>query len=221
MVCTERIWAWNIPKVVDVPESKGTPANKIAKSCQINRCQLSWTWESIVRKTSLGIVETNQQSFFSKNRLQNSRFFFSKSVKKSVKRGVRVLRARASHAESVSPQSRSLFSASFQTFCLTARAYLNTQKYGRVAVYSKNENRINWYGWPNKITAGLNGFRSLIFDCNNFLQREPKRQLYFVMASLNRVHWKEETCYGTDRWWYKDRQETATWWNVWYIKQKM
>ena len=31
---------------------------------------------------------------------------------------------------SVSPQSRSLFSASFQTFCLTARAYLNTQKYG-------------------------------------------------------------------------------------------
>ena len=30
----------------------------------------------------------------------------------------------------VSPQSRSLFSASLQTFCLTARAYLNTQKYG-------------------------------------------------------------------------------------------
>ena len=30
----------------------------------------------------------------------------------------------------VSPQSRSLFSASFQTFCLTARAYLNAQKYG-------------------------------------------------------------------------------------------
>ena len=106
-------------------------------------------------------------------RLQNSRFFFSKSVKKSVKRGVKGLRARsarASHARracearldyqplfgkmsphsslrggsetgpgrrwksslvwGVSPQSRSLFSASFQTFCLTARAYLNTQKYG-------------------------------------------------------------------------------------------
>ena len=30
----------------------------------------------------------------------------------------------------VGPQSRSLFSASFQTFCLTARASLNTQKYG-------------------------------------------------------------------------------------------
>ena len=31
---------------------------------------------------------------------------------------------------SVSTQSHSLFSASFQAFCLTARAYLNTQKYG-------------------------------------------------------------------------------------------
>ena len=31
---------------------------------------------------------------------------------------------------SVSPQSRSLFSATFQTFCLTARAYLNTENYG-------------------------------------------------------------------------------------------
>ena len=54
---------------------------------------------------------------------------------------VRVLRARSARASqgrrerkngifSVSPQSGSLFSASFQTFCLTARAYLNTQKYG-------------------------------------------------------------------------------------------
>ena len=32
--------------------------------------------------------------------------------------------------KSVSPQSRSVFSSSFHTFCLTARAYLNTQKYG-------------------------------------------------------------------------------------------
>ena len=39
-------------------------------------------------------------------------------------------RARALHARSVSPQSCSLFSASFQTFCLTARVYFNTQKYG-------------------------------------------------------------------------------------------
>ena len=62
-------------------------------------------------------------------------FFFSKSVKKWVKPGVRILRAlraRASHVRifSASSQSRSLVSASFQTFCLTTRAYLNTQKYG-------------------------------------------------------------------------------------------
>ena len=55
-------------------------------------------------------------------RLQNSRgFFFSKSEKKSVKRGISVLRARGARAS---------LSASFQTFCLTARAYLNKQKYG-------------------------------------------------------------------------------------------
>ena len=48
----------------------------------------------------------------------------------------RVIRTNITYAKrtvrifSVSPQSRSLFSASFQTFCLTARAYLNTQKYG-------------------------------------------------------------------------------------------
>ena len=70
------------------------------------------------------------------SRLQNSRFFFSKSVKKSVKRGVRVLSAkltsltRPSGAWPVRRLSRSLFSASFQTFRLTASAYLNTQKYG-------------------------------------------------------------------------------------------
>ena len=52
-------------------------------------------------------------------------FFFTKSVKKSVKRGVRVLRARSARASHAS-----LFSASFQTFCSTARAYLNTLKYG-------------------------------------------------------------------------------------------
>ena len=83
------------------------------------------------------------------NRLQNSRFF-SKSVKKSVKCGVRVCEARekkptvrfpytvmssfrpggSKRSSSVSPQSRYLFSPSFQTFCLTAREYLNTQKYG-------------------------------------------------------------------------------------------
>ena len=39
---------------------------------------------------------------------------------------------------SVSPRSRSLFSSSFHTFCLTARAYLNTQKYGLFCSLLKN-----------------------------------------------------------------------------------
>ena len=59
----------------------------------------------------------------------------SKSVKKSGKRGAsharKVCEAREKNPIfSVSPQSRSLFLASFQTFCLTACAYLNTQKFG-------------------------------------------------------------------------------------------
>ena len=66
--------------------------------------------------------------------------FFLKISKEIGKAGRKSLtRARASHALracearekkrifSVSPQSRSLFWESFQTFCLTARAYLNTQ----------------------------------------------------------------------------------------------
>ena len=56
------------------------------------------------------------------SRLKNSRFFFSKSVKKSVKRGARVLRAqsaRASHA-----------CRACQAFCLTARpsSHMNKSK---------------------------------------------------------------------------------------------
>ena len=72
-----------------------------------------------------------------KLRLQNSRFFLK--ISKKVKCGVRVLRARsarASHARGA-PQSRSLFSTSFQTFCwLLARAWIrkNTDCF---EVYSK------------------------------------------------------------------------------------
>ena len=73
-----------------------------------------------------------------RGRLQNSRFFFWKSVKKSVKRGLRVLRARSALA--------SLFSASFQTFCLTARAYLNTQKYGLFRSLGERELRFFFAG---------------------------------------------------------------------------
>ena len=73
------------------------------------------------------INQLNGKCWHYRNILQNSRFFFLKSVKKSLKRDVRV--AREPHTP-VSPLSPSLFSAPFQTFCLTARAYLNTQKYG-------------------------------------------------------------------------------------------
>ena len=51
-------------------------------------------------------------------RLQDSRFFFLKISKEIVGRGVCVLRTRSSRASHA------------QTFCLTALAYLNTQKYG-------------------------------------------------------------------------------------------
>ena len=111
-----------------------------------------------------------------------------------VAREKRVIRTKTTYAKRtfrifrVSLQSRSLFqprSRPFLWLLPRTQAWIrkNTDCF---AVYSKNENRINWYGWPNKITAGLNLFRSLIFDCNNFLQREPKRQLYFVIASLTK-----------------------------------
>ena len=54
------------------------------------------------------------------------------SQTKGLERGGRVRRERKNR---VSPQSRSLFSASFHTFCLTARAYLNTQNTDCFAVY--------------------------------------------------------------------------------------
>ena len=60
-----------------------------------------------------------------RSRLQNSRvFFFSKSFLRSL----RISHARRAPASHGLPQSCSPFSASLQTFCLTARAYLNTQK---------------------------------------------------------------------------------------------
>ena len=51
------------------------------------------------------------------------------TIKKSVC-GVSLTRTKRASCVAVSPQSHSPFSASFQTFCLTTRAYLNTQKYG-------------------------------------------------------------------------------------------
>ena len=64
--------------------------------------------------------------------LQNSRFFFLK-ISKEIGKAWRKSLTRAKHASLTRPTGLSpvsLFSASFQTFCLTARAYLNAQKYG-------------------------------------------------------------------------------------------
>ena len=89
------------------------------------------------------LLYTRDYKNLNKVRLQNSRGFFLKISKQngkvwrksltrtkqaSLTRPYRACEAR--EKKNVSPQSRSLFSASFQTFCLTARAYLNTQKYG-------------------------------------------------------------------------------------------
>ena len=46
------------------------------------------------------------------------------------------------------PQSRSLFSTSFQTFCSTALAYLNTQKYGLFCSLFSNQQQC--LGMPNQ-----------------------------------------------------------------------
>ena len=57
--------------------------------------------------------------------------FFSKSVRRNVRGFMRANLTRPQgRIFSASLQSRSQFSASLQTFCLTVRANLNTQKYG-------------------------------------------------------------------------------------------
>ena len=73
---------------------------------------------------AISVTERTYAARISKVVDANSRFFLkiSKEIGKVWRKS---LTRRA-----VSPQSRSLFSASFQTFCLTAGAYLNRQKYG-------------------------------------------------------------------------------------------
>ena len=97
------------------------------------------------------VLEWKERALIGKVRLQNSRFFFLKISKevgkawcKSLTRAKRASLTRpygvwGERKKTVSPQSRSLFSASFQTFCLTARAYLNTQKYGLFCSLRKSE----------------------------------------------------------------------------------
>ena len=52
------------------------------------------------------------------------------------------------HKMHVSPQSRSLFSTSLQTFCLSACVYLNTQKY---RLFCSLEKCLNFRGSPWKV----------------------------------------------------------------------
>ena len=52
-----------------------------------------------------------------------------KACRKSLTREARERACEAREKKRLSP-GLALFSASFQTFCLTARTYLNTQKYG-------------------------------------------------------------------------------------------
>ena len=107
----------------------------------------------------ISVLQNKVGSTSGKEQTAKQLVFFSKSVKKSVERGVRVLRARgawASHTRrayearekkrifSISPQSHSPFSASFQTCCLTARAYLNTQKYGLFCSLGKERGTFEW-----------------------------------------------------------------------------
>ena len=115
--------------------------------------------------------------------------FFSKSVKKSVKRGARVLRARsarASHARSVSPQSGSLFSASFQTFCLTARVYFNTQKYGLFCRLGE--------GVPLEFWNSLFSYFTFI-ETSIDLQRGDHHALYTISHSAAQFRLETENTY--------------------------
>ena len=132
--------------------------------------------------------QTNKVFFFWKINCKTVGFFLK--ISKEFGKAWRMSLQRAKRASLTRPQGvwgeRQKTSLPILALCFQPRsrpfAWLLARTWKRkntdcFAVYSKNENRINWYGWPNKITAGLNGFRSLIFDCNNFLQREPKRQL--------------------------------------------
>ena len=67
------------------------------------------------------------------DRLQKNRFLFLKIRKKSARRGVPESYSPVGHVRRIvrrHSQSRSPFSASFQTFCFTTRAYFKTPKYG-------------------------------------------------------------------------------------------
>ena len=83
----------------------------------------SWRPKKYCPQLVLSVYNDTQIKVHFFPRLENSRFFLK--ISKEISKVWRKSLARASLT-----WSHSLFSASFQPFCLTACAYLNTQKYG-------------------------------------------------------------------------------------------
>ena len=77
---------------------------------------------------------------------------------------------------SVSPQSLSLFSASFQTFCLTACPYLNTQKYGLFCSLGVQEK------WQKKRPVSFQIQREVL---ESHLEGETRYHLHLSCCKLN------------------------------------
>ena len=58
-----------------------------------------------------------------------------------------------------------------------------------------------WSKWISFVNFSLQQFSA---------KRTKKATVLRDGKSNQKLHWKEETCYGTDRWWYKDKN-TNTW----------
>ena len=97
------------------------------------RCPCDMTVRSVLsqfEKNPLHFVVkklSQQASFAFPDGLGTRSSLLSMKIGKEIGKACRKSLTRAKRASL--PRSRSLFSASFQTFCLTTRAYLNTQKY--------------------------------------------------------------------------------------------
>ena len=101
------------------------------------------SWVSKSRGSTSAIIQRKRQEFITRNDLLKTLLdsLLTACIEFSQWEnfpwlGKRVIRTNITYAKrtvrifSVSPQSHSPFSASFQTFRLTVGAYLNTQKYG-------------------------------------------------------------------------------------------
>ena len=90
---------------------------------------------------------------------------------------------------SVSPQSHSPFSALFQTFCLTARAYLNTYKYGLFCSLRKYSPFLKH---QDKGGRGLKLGDLLAFPCDkprtSRLCHEPSYRFFFIYKGQSQAN---------------------------------